>query len=172
MTGLVLAPHADDEVLGCGGAISRHVHRGDRVCVAVLTDASIGAPELFSSTDIELVRTEARAAHERLGVAESVFEDLPAPRLDQYPMYQLADRISGLLCTFSPHTLYIPFRGDLHRDHGAVFHAAMVAARPQPGQAVQRVLAYDTPSETEWAPPAPATQFGPNHFVCIEQSLA
>ena len=40
-------PHADDEVLGCGGAISRHVQAGDRVIVAVLTNASVGAPELY-----------------------------------------------------------------------------------------------------------------------------
>ena len=171
MNVLVLAPHADDEVLGCGGVISRHAQAGDRVYVAVLTNASVGAPELFSTADIDVIRTEAREAHARLGIAESVFEDLPAPQLDQFPTYQLADRIAGLLARFSPTTLYVPFRGDVHRDHGAVFNAAMVAARPQPAQVVQRVLAYETPSETEWAAAAADTQFSPNYFVSIEEHL-
>ncbi len=171
MSVLVLAPHADDEVLGCGGAIRRHVVSGERVAVAILTNAAVGAPELFSSESIRVVREEARAAHGVLGVSESIFLDLPAPRLDQYPTYQLANELSKLIQQVQPHIVYVPFRGDLHRDHGAVFGAAMVAARPMPGQVVRRVLAYETPSETEWAPPAADTQFSPNHFVNIEQEL-
>jgi N-acetylglucosamine malate deacetylase 1 len=171
MSVLVLAPHADDEVLGCGGVIRRHVSRGDRVTVVILTNAAVGAPELFASDTIREVREEAREAHRLLGVAESVFLDLPAPRLDQYPMYQLANEVAKMIAHVGPHTVYVPFRGDLHCDHGAVFSAAMVATRPTPGQVVRRVLAYETPSETEWAAPAPDTQFSPNHFVNIEHEL-
>jgi LmbE family N-acetylglucosaminyl deacetylase len=101
-----------------------------------------------------------------------VFEDLPAPQLDQFPTYQIADRIARLIARFKPATLYVPFRGDVHRDHAAVFNAAMVAARPQPAQAVRRILAYETPSETEWGLAAADSQFSPNYFVSIEQQLA
>ena len=44
---LVIAPHADDEVLGCGGTIAKHAHFGDSVHILIATNASIGAPELF-----------------------------------------------------------------------------------------------------------------------------
>ena len=46
-TVVVIAPHADDEVLGCGATIARHVSEGDKVVVAIMTNANIGAPELF-----------------------------------------------------------------------------------------------------------------------------
>ena len=91
--------------------------------------------------------------------------------LDQFPIYRLANLIAGLLTRFSPATLYVPFRGDVHQDHEWIFKAAMVAARPQPAQVVQRVLAYETPSETEWAVAAADTQFSPNYFVGIEYHL-
>ena len=56
---LVLAPHADDEVLGCGGTIDKYSKQGHHVYVAVLTDASLGAKELFPKKLIEKVRKEA-----------------------------------------------------------------------------------------------------------------
>ncbi|WP_058369821.1 PIG-L deacetylase family protein [Psychrobacter sp. ENNN9_III] len=56
---LVVAPHADDEVLGCGGTIAKHVRHGDNVYVAIMTNAAVGAPELFNSERMEFVRSEA-----------------------------------------------------------------------------------------------------------------
>src|SRR5690606_20442211 len=59
-----------------------------------------------------------------------------------------------------------------HVDHGAVFHAALVATRPQPGQCVRHVYSYETLSETEWAGPAADRAFLPARYVNIEQQLA
>ena len=44
---LVLAPHADDEILGCGGTIAKYSKLGSKVYVSILTNANIGAEELF-----------------------------------------------------------------------------------------------------------------------------
>jgi LmbE family N-acetylglucosaminyl deacetylase len=169
---LVLAPHADDEVLGCGGVIRRHVQDGDAVTVCVLTHAARGAPELFADDVIERIRAEARAAAKRLGVAQIVFRDFPAPQLDQFPSYRLAEAIAQLIAEYSTHTLYVPFHADLHADHGAVFKAALVAARPIPDRTVKRVYCYETLSETEWGAPLAANAFLPVRYVNIEAQLA
>ena len=44
---LVIAPHADDEILGCGGTIAQFTNLGHKVFVLIMTNASLGAPELF-----------------------------------------------------------------------------------------------------------------------------
>ena len=79
---LVIAPHPDDEVLGVGGTFARLADEGCRVTVAIVTKGSI---EHFDAALIERGRQEAREAHRLLGVAETVFLDLPAARLDQIP---------------------------------------------------------------------------------------
>jgi LmbE family N-acetylglucosaminyl deacetylase len=168
---LILAPHADDEILGCGGVIRRHVEAGNRVTVAVLTNASKGAPDLFTEASIERVRDEARAANARLGVESLVFADFPAPCLDQFPAFRLAEAIARLIAEHGTQTLYVPFHSDLHVDHGCVFHAALVASRPMPGQSVRRVYCYETLSETEWAAPTPDKAFLPVRYVNIELQL-
>ncbi len=168
---LVLAPHADDEILGCGGTIARHEADGHTIHVAVLTNASVGAPELFSPGDIAVIRREAVNAHQLLGVKRSEFCELPAPCLDQYPAYKISLEIARLINSCSPTTLYIPHRGDLHKDHRLVFEAALVAARPVPNCPVKNIFAYETLSETEWAPPFGDDSFIPDHFVGIEPYL-
>jgi N-acetylglucosamine malate deacetylase 1 len=169
---LILAPHPDDEILGCGGVIRRHVQQGDQVTICVLTNAARGAPEAFHESAVECVRAEAKSAASRLGVDDLVFCDYPAPQLDQFPSYRLADGIRRLIADHATQTLYVPFQADLHVDHGAVFTAALVAARPMPGQTVRHVYCYETLSETEWAAPFASNAFLPMRYVNIEAQLA
>ena len=165
---LVLAPHADDEVLGCGGTIARHVAEGDSVTIVVATR---GLPELFSDEQMEQIRGEARKAHAVLGVAETRFFDFPAPALDTVPRYKLARAIGEVLRDVLPETLYIPHHGDIHSDHLHLHHAALVAARPLATCPVRRILAYETVSETEWAPPHSDAPFYPTCFIDISEHL-
>lgn len=161
---LVVAPHADDEVLGCGGTIAKHVRSGDTVYVAIMTNASVGAPELFSSETVESVRVEALESHKILGVKETMFYEFPAPQLEQHPQYKIADALNTLIKEKNIHTMYIPHKGDLHLDHGVIYNACLVAARPLPGQSVRHIYAYETLSETEWGHPTVEAVFIPRYF--------
>ncbi len=165
---LVLATHPDDEVLGCGGVIARHVARGDRVEVVIVTR---GAPELYSPEQVNALRQELHAAHSILGVAVAHFLDFPAPKLDQVPQHELADSIAARMREYQPETVYFPHRGDLHSDHRAVFQATLVAARPIGEQSVRRLLSYETLSETEWSAPIGEEAFLPNVFIDISDFL-
>ena len=167
---LVVAPHADDEVLGCGGTIAKHVRSGDEVYVAVMTNAAMGAPELFSEENIIEIRDEAKLSHEHLGVKETFWFDFPAPKLEQYPQYKLASAINTLIQNLQAEVLYIPHKGDLHMDHGAIYNACLVAARPVPGQFVRKILAYETLSETEWGHPSVEAVFIPTVFNSLTEA--
>ncbi|MGM8898520.1 MULTISPECIES: PIG-L deacetylase family protein [unclassified Psychrobacter] len=167
---LVVAPHADDEVLGCGGTIAKHVRQGDNVYVAIMTNAAVGAPELFNSERIEFVRSEALKSHEVLGIKETLFYDFPAPQLEQYPQYKIAGTLNALIKEKNIDTLYIPHKGDLHLDHGAIYNASLVAARPLPGQSVRHIYAYETLSETEWGHPTVEAVFIPRYFNVLSEN--
>jgi LmbE family N-acetylglucosaminyl deacetylase len=165
---LVIAPHPDDEVLGCGGAIAHHAAQGDEVHVLVMTR---GAPDLYPVDDEVEVRQEVKTAHALLGVSETHFLDFYAPKLDTVPMHQLADAIARTMHPIRPQVLYAPHRGDIHLDHQMVYQAALVAARPINDYSVRQLLCYETLSETEWAPPWSDTAFVPNVFVNITDYL-
>jgi N-acetylglucosamine malate deacetylase 1 len=166
---LVIAPHPDDEVLGCGGAIARHSARGDRVQVVVV---SRGTPDIFPPEEVEATRRELAAAHHLLGVEGVHFLDFPAPRLDSVPSHELADRLTHLVREIQPRTVYAPHWGDLHSDHKAVYWATMVATRPNRMPRVGRLLCYETLSETEWGGPSADNAFSPTVFVDISDFLS
>lgn len=165
---LVIAPHPDDEVLGCGGTVARLTALGRVVEVVVVTR---GMAPRFDVAQADKVREEAKRAHAILGVSQTHFLDFPAAGLDQVAGADLNDAIAAIVRDMRPDTLFLPFIGDLHFDHKLVFDAGMVAARPQGNGFPERVLAYETVSETNWAAPYVAPSFQPNMFVDINGHL-
>lgn len=166
---LVVAPHPDDEVLGCGGTIRRLVEAGDVVTVAIATK---GTP-LFPAGQVRQVRSEARKAAARLGVAELKFLDLPVTTLHLIPEHKLNATFAKLVQAVRPELALIPFPGDRHEDHRQVFDAMMVALRPDGRRhRVGRVACYETVSETHWAAPGVEPSFEPNWYVDITATLA
>ena len=163
---LVLAPHADDEILGCGGTIAKYSKLGSKVYVSILTNANIGAEELFSKNLIKKVRNEALQANELLNVKNLNFSELPAPRLDQYPIYKISNLIQKKIKKFKPDTVFIPSEKDIHTDHKIISQAALVALRPINEHKVKLILAYETLSETHWMNTKINT-FSPNHFEIL-----
>ncbi|AZA85007.1 PIG-L domain-containing protein [Chryseobacterium lactis] len=163
---VVVAPHADDEIIGCGATIARHIKSGDEVTVVIATNASIGAPELFTASQIKNVRSEAIAAHQFLGVKETIFLEFPAPALNSFPEFKISLELSEIFQRIKPTHLYIPHPGDIHQDHKAIYRASLVAARPQGENKISNIYCYETLSETEWTP-MQEKAFVPNHFVNV-----
>jgi len=162
---LVVAPHPDDEVLGCGGIIKKFASRGYNITVIIVTR---GKPEIYSEERIINVRNEARRAHKLLDVMETIFFDFPAPDLDIIAISDISASISKVINDFKPGTIFLPHKGDIHQDHKVVFNAGMVASRPL-GGLVKRIFTYETLSETEWAVPSGDSVFVPTYFVDISE---
>lgn len=166
---LVIAPHADDEVLGCGATMAKLAKQGHHVYVLIATNASVGAPELFGPEIIRQVRSEAIAAHKLLGVEDTSFLEFPAPALDQYPGYKMANEIAAVIRKYKADVVFVPHRGDCHIDHKIVHECTMVACRPLANSTVKEVYAYETLSETEWGEPVAADFFVPTKYVTFSE---
>ncbi|QIK38614.1 PIG-L family deacetylase [Caldichromatium japonicum] len=111
---LVFAPHPDDEVLGCGGAIMRHVAGQDPVRVILCTDGALGLPP-DHPPPIETRRQESRAAAQVLGYGEPIFWDWP----DRGLIYgePLIAQIQEAIADWPADLVYAPSCWEVHPDH-------------------------------------------------------
>jgi len=163
---MVISPHMDDEVLGLGGTISKHVVSGDEVYVCIVAHRVYGREYDKAANDEEMAAAE--NARRLLGYKEIVFLDLPDERLDTcvqdiiIPVEEHYNRIK-------PDILYTNFYGDNHQDHRAVFSAVRVVIRSGAAYKVPRVLMYEVPSSTDQSPSAMEGSFKPNYYVNISE---
>jgi len=149
---LVIAPHADDEVLGVGATIARFNKEGHKVFVAIMTGHGDAPHPIWPKDTWDTVRKEAVMAHDILGVHKTVFRELPAALLPEQPIYKINKVIDELINEIQPSILFIPFIFDLHRDHREISYAANVAWRPtgNTGKTIKEIYMYETLSETHW----------------------
>ena len=122
---LVVAPHPDDESIGCGGAISVHRSEGSDITVVWLTSGEGGVGPLQGDEARDVREAEARRAADVLGVSDLLFQRLPDGGLSG--QLELAtEQLTGIVSRLRPHTIYAPHAGEDHDDHGA---ASLATAR-------------------------------------------
>ena len=165
---LILSPHADDEILGCGGFISKFSKKNYQINVLILTNANKGAPEIYSPEEIQHLRNEAKIANKLIGTYKLFFENLPAINLNNYPVYKITNLIDRYLANINPEIVLIPSRNDIHDDHKIIFKAAKVSMRPNKITNLKKILTYEVLSETEWC--EDGKSFNPNYFVQLNKS--
>ncbi len=165
---VAVVAHPDDEVLGGGATLARHILDGDEVSVLVVAD---GATSRYPDAMREELRESGRKAAQCLGAKEIRFAELPDQRLDAMALLDVTKVIAAHLDTLEPERVYTHFVGDVNLDHGVVARATWTACRPYERPQVRDILAFETPSSTEWAWPATADRFSPTVFVDVTETL-
>ena len=131
MSVLVIAPHPDDEVIGCGGAIRLRVERGERVSVVFLTSGELGLKRLPRERAWKVRETEARKSSKILGLAKLHFLRQPDWVLGDH-VSATATALKPLLEQERPALIYLPHPNDGHPDHQAslpILRAALKRCR-------------------------------------------
>jgi len=113
---LVLAPHMDDEIVGPGGTILRHVQANVPVTFVFMTDGMTAGEQTGPSLS-ELRKSESRKAAEIVGVRDLIFLDRPDGSLDDSPAIVAA--VVKILTERKPGIIYAPALTDHHADHWA-----------------------------------------------------
>lgn len=168
---LVIAPHMDDEVLGLGGTICKHVDQGDTVRVLFVANRAYN--HRYDPSLIQREKGHALLAKAILGYQDAKFADLNDEQLDDKlaPVIQV---IEDCIADFNPDMVYVNHRGDTNQDHKAVFEATMIACRPISSlgrHRIRRLLCYEVLSSTDQAPPFKEFNFLPNYYVDISAFL-
>lgn len=130
-----VAPHPDDETLGCGGLIAACVERGDRMHTVFVTDGSASHPGSREWTRARLAvqrEVEATEALRRLGAGGQprTFLRLPDAAMPDRSRTQYAvarDAVVAILRDLAPALVVLPWRRDPHCDHRASWALATEA---------------------------------------------
>jgi N-acetylglucosamine malate deacetylase 1 len=170
---LVVAPHPDDETLGCGGTMARLASEGHEVVVGLVTGHGADPHPLYEREGFERVHAEQKAACDLLSVSRIEKLDLPTVLLPDLPRHEFNRAITSLIEREEPGMLFVPFPFDLHGDHRLVFHAASIAWRPylSSGSRIREVYCYEVPSETHLNIPYVEPGFIPNVYFDISDHI-
>jgi len=166
---IVIAPHPDDETLGCGGTLLKHKYQGDEVNWMILTN--ISQVEGWSQEQVHNRQLEIDNVAKTYGFNSVEKLDFPTTQLDTIPMSNLIGKISKFISKIEPHTIYLNFHNDVHTDHQMAFQAVMSCTKNFRYPFIRRILMYETLSETEFAPTLTGHEFKPNVFVDITDFL-
>jgi N-acetylglucosamine malate deacetylase 1 len=156
---LIIAPHPDDEVLGCGGIISKYSKRGDEVFLCIATEGYI--PD-WTEEFIKSRPAEIEKAGKILGIKETYFLKFPTAKLDTISKKEINDSIFKIINNLKPEVIYRPHPDDLSSDHRLIAESVFITSRPAVASFVKVVYEYETPS----------TQcFNPDVYENIEENI-
>lgn len=170
---LVIAAHPDDEILGVGGTIAKHVKNGDECYGVILGE---GMTSRFSQRDkadfnqVELLHQDTYSAAKIIGYKQIFLENLPDNRFDSVDLLHIIKIIEKYIDEINPQIIYTHFKGDLNIDHRKTFEAVLTATRPIGEYCVKEIYCFETVSATEWNFQS-SDYFKPNYFVDISDTL-
>ncbi len=167
MNVLIFAPHRDDEIIGVGGTLLKRKLAGDTVTVCVVTARE--GQELPPSTQI--LHKQMKDCHEYCNIDKYIGLPYAANDLENVSRKDLNKAIFDVIVSSQADEVYLPFWGDMQKDHQIVTEAAMVALREKYNHPVKRIYAYETLSETGINLPTESLTFIPNVYEDISEVL-
>ncbi len=171
MKTIVVAPHADDELLGCGGTLLKRFKSGYEVSWLLMT--SISEVNGWEKEDIKKRDKEIKTVREMLNINPKNFYELkiPTTKLDEIPMNNIIKKISEVFLKFQPNEVFLPHPGDIHSDHRITFEAAQACTKWFRYPSIRKIYTYETTSETEFQLDAKFNFFNPNTYIDITNHI-
>lgn len=166
---IVISAHPDDETLGVGGTILRHVANGDNVYWLIVTN--IFEQQGFSKEKVESRQVEIRQVEKLFGIYKTFLLNYPTMTLSSSSLISMVPVISSIFLEVKPEIIYTLNRSDAHSDHRVIFDAVMACSKSFRYPFIKQILMYECISETEFAPALSEKAFLPNYFVDITNFL-
>lgn len=171
---LAVVAHPDDETIGVGGTLYKHVRTGDEVHVLILGDGKSSRGNTYKKLTKMVNQKsfqETKKALSCLGIELFYKEHLPDNRFDRVDMLDISKKISSYVNKIKPTIVYTHHPGDLNIDHQRTSEAVTIACRPMENNSVREIYHFETLSSTEMAGFTPNRVFLPNVFVNIEAEI-
>lgn len=166
---MFVAPHPDDETLGCGGTILKHRAQGDEIYWLIMTN--ISTEEGYDKEKVQNRQQEIERVAIEYGFKDVFKLDLPTTKLDVVERSEVIKKLGNVIYKIMPEVVYLPSRNDVHSDHKVTFDVVISSTKTFRCPFIKKVLMYETISETEFAPPLQDSFFIPNSFSDISEFL-
>lgn len=171
---LVIAAHPDDEILGVGATVAKHVKNGDEAYALILGEGQTSRTDRREETDQSAVQqlheTSIKAA-EIVGYKDIYFENFPDNRFDRVDLLDIVKVVERYIATIKPDIIYTHHKGDLNIDHQYTYRAVMTGTRPVNDCCVKEIYCFETVSSTEWNFLYGDDTFMPNTFVNVKDTF-
>lgn len=165
----VVAAHPDDEILGAGGTLAKHVLAGDAVYCLILGQGQMSRPGKDFDA-VQLLKQDASAAGVHIGFKEIHFLQFPDNAFDSINLLQIVKEVESYFKNIQPQIVYTHYENDLNVDHRLTFQAVLTAARPCSDFYPREILSFETLSSTEWQS-IDVKIFSPQLYVDVSNTI-
>ena len=166
---LVVAPHADDETIGCGGTIKKLKDLGHKIHWLLVTEMSVEAG--YSAAECSQRHQEIKEIINKFQFDSVSYLKLMPSKLDSYPLSDIILKVKQVFDKVMPSDVFVTYRNDAHSDHQVVYDSVLAACKTFRSPYVKSIYAYETLSETEFGLKPEDPGFKPNTFVNISNEL-
>ena len=166
---LIVVSHTDDETLGMGGTIAKHVQSGDNVYAMSMTDG-LSSRGSVSKKEINSRDVSSEQAAKILGFKWIRKGNFPDNQIDKVPLIEIIKFIEIVKDEIKPTIIYTHSAADLNIDHQIAYKATITACRPLKKSSVEKILSFEVLSSTDWAA-FNNKSFQPNYFVNITNQI-
>ena len=172
---LVVAAHPDDELLGCGGTIIKHVEAGDEVHIVImaegLTSRDVKHEDFKRTEELVELHNATKKVGDFLGAKGLYMLNQPDNRMDKVELLDIVKKIEYVVEKIRPQVVYTHHHGDVNIDHMITNRAVITACRPLPNASVKELLFFETLSSTEYQISNANNAFLPNLYVEIDEDI-
>jgi len=161
---LVVAAHPDDEIIGCGGTLLKHIYNKDDVFVVYASDGE--SSRVNGKNKILKRKKQAKDVAKIAKIKKIFFLDYPDNQMDKINLLKISKSISLIVDKIKPDIIYTHHYNDLNIDHRITFEATMVACRPIKKKNVTEIYSFEILSSSEWYG-RKDSNFKPNVYVDI-----
>lgn len=169
---LVIASHPDDEILGCGGTISRMINEGAEAYTLILGEGITSRDKERDRSKREepmaALQQAVQNANRIIGIKAVFTREFPDNRFDSVPILDIVKTIEEIKNQIKPDVIFTQYENDLNIDHQITYRATLTATRPTNDETVKEIFAFETLSSTEWKYPL---SFLPDLYVDISATL-
>ena len=171
---LVVVAHPDDELLGLGASMNRLIHEFNCKIRAVILGEGLTSradkrnPEEWQA-QLDIHRANIDAARKNIGYESVGIYDFPDNRFDSVDLLDIIKVVEEEKSTFQPEVIFTHHGGDVNIDHQRTFEAVITSTRPMQHEMVKLIIAFETPSGTEWRASTDPKHFIPNLFIEVSE---
>ena len=165
---LVIATHPDDETLGWGGALLRHMQNKDKIFWLIMTKMS--DKKIWNKKSIILRDKEIKSVSKAYKFKKIYNLGFETIKLDTYPINKVTKKLSEVVNNCKPNIIYCPNETDVHTDHQITYKACRILGKSFRFPFIKKILSYEVLSETD-SNFFEKKLFKPNYFINIEKYL-
>ena len=144
----MIAPHPDDETLGCGGAILNHKKNGDKVYCIFATARKL--KDGWSEKQVKIRENEVKKVSKTYKFEQFFSLDISPNSLDQITSSDLIATLTKIFKKIKPEILYVPYYADAHSDHQTIGKIFNVFVKWFRFSYIKKIYSYETISETDF----------------------